>query len=81
MSQSLNTHSVSRQLCAGDVAAEVAAADIDVNVGRQLSVLGSDRRRPPRRGNLGDSPNGTAPPAGIGAKTSTLPSYLEGIEF
>ena len=38
----------------GDVAAEIAIADVDVDVGGQLPILGPDRCRPPGRSNLGD---------------------------
>src|SRR5262249_55096874 len=37
-----------RALCIGDVAAEVAVADVDIDVGRQLSVLSPDGCRPAR---------------------------------
>ena len=43
-----------RLLRIGDVTADIAIADVDVDVGSQLPVLGSNRRGPTRRGNLGD---------------------------
>src|SRR6267142_4481229 len=51
-----------RLLRVGDVAAEIAVADIDIDVHGKLPVLGADRGRATRRRNLGDLPerHGTA---------------------
>jgi hypothetical protein len=54
----------------GDVTADVAVPDIDIDVDRELAVLGPDRGRPARRRDFCHFPSGTAPPAGIGTRTS-----------